>query len=388
MTSSGWTRLGAGLGFVARRLAADPVGLVFAAREGRASELARLPELAVEGLEEGDARALLDSVLAGPLDARVRDQIVTETRGNPLALLELPAGRDRGGVGGRVRAAGRGAAGGSDRGELPAAAGGAAGRDPAAAATRGGRPVGDPRWCGGQPGGSRPGEAATRGRGGLVDSAPACGFAPTGPLGGLPVGVGQERGGPPRAGGGHRCGGRSRPPRLAPGAGRAGAGRGVADELECSAGRAQAAAAGRSGRVLERAALLTPDPLAGRSGCSPPPSQARRRGVRCGPGAGGGRGGPWTPQDRGGRAPARADRWIIAAASDADSAPQRGQAPRAARRRVGARDVPGRARGRDVGRATWTDRRAPRGGRGRAHAPPVLNRRVRWTFCSTRRAAV
>jgi DNA-binding CsgD family transcriptional regulator len=79
------------LGFVARRLAAEPVGLVFAAREP-GDELAGLPELAVAGLPESDARALLDSVLAGPLDARVRDQIVAETRGNPLALLELPRG--------------------------------------------------------------------------------------------------------------------------------------------------------------------------------------------------------------------------------------------------------------------------------------------------------
>ena len=79
------------LGFAARRLAADPVGLVFAARVPGA-ELAGLPELAVEGLRERDARALLDSALVGPLDARVRDQIVTETEGNPLALLELPRG--------------------------------------------------------------------------------------------------------------------------------------------------------------------------------------------------------------------------------------------------------------------------------------------------------
>ena len=79
------------LEFVARRLAADPVGLVFAARDP-GDELAAFPDLAVEGLAEGDARALLDSVLAGPLDARVRDQIVAETRGNPLALLELPRG--------------------------------------------------------------------------------------------------------------------------------------------------------------------------------------------------------------------------------------------------------------------------------------------------------
>jgi DNA-binding CsgD family transcriptional regulator len=79
------------LGFVARRLAAEPVGLVFAARV-RGAELAGLPELAVAGLREEDARALLDSVLTGPLDARVRDLIVAETRGNPLALLELPRG--------------------------------------------------------------------------------------------------------------------------------------------------------------------------------------------------------------------------------------------------------------------------------------------------------
>src|SRR6266851_10126125 len=79
------------LGFVARRLAADPVGVVFAAREPGA-ELAGLPELEVGGLRDEDARVLLESALAGPLDARVRDLIVAETRGNPLALLELPRG--------------------------------------------------------------------------------------------------------------------------------------------------------------------------------------------------------------------------------------------------------------------------------------------------------
>jgi len=79
------------LGFAARRLAADPVGLVFAAREPSA-ELAGLPELHVGGLQDDDARALLASALAGPLDARVGDLIVAETRGNPLALLELPRG--------------------------------------------------------------------------------------------------------------------------------------------------------------------------------------------------------------------------------------------------------------------------------------------------------
>jgi DNA-binding CsgD family transcriptional regulator len=79
------------LGFVARRLAAESVGLVFAARVPR-GELAGLPELVVEGLHEADARALLDSALSGPLDAQVRDRMMAEARGNPLALLELPRG--------------------------------------------------------------------------------------------------------------------------------------------------------------------------------------------------------------------------------------------------------------------------------------------------------
>ena len=82
------------LGFAARRLAADPVGLVFAARVP-GEDVAGLPELVVEGLAEGDARALLGSVLTGltgPLDARVRDRIIADTHGNPLALLELPRG--------------------------------------------------------------------------------------------------------------------------------------------------------------------------------------------------------------------------------------------------------------------------------------------------------
>lgn len=79
------------LAFVARRLGAESVGLVIAARDpGR--DLAGLPELAVAGLQDADARALLDSVLTGPIDGRVREQIVAKTRGNPLALLELPRG--------------------------------------------------------------------------------------------------------------------------------------------------------------------------------------------------------------------------------------------------------------------------------------------------------
>src|SRR5580765_3071091 len=79
------------LGFAARRLAADPVGLVFAARVP-GEDVAGLPELLVEGLAEDDAAALLESVLTGPLDAQVRDRLIADTHGNPLALLELPRG--------------------------------------------------------------------------------------------------------------------------------------------------------------------------------------------------------------------------------------------------------------------------------------------------------
>ncbi|MER7893801.1 AAA family ATPase [Micromonospora sp. NPDC094482] len=81
------------LTFVARRLDAESVALVFAVRSPDDERiLGGLPELHVEGLPAADARALLDSVLPGPVDDRVRDRIVAETRGNPLALLELPRG--------------------------------------------------------------------------------------------------------------------------------------------------------------------------------------------------------------------------------------------------------------------------------------------------------
>ncbi|CQD23074.1 regulatory protein LuxR [Mycolicibacterium conceptionense] len=81
------------LGFVARRLLAEPVVLVFATRDGddgAASVLPGLPELRVEGLSDSDARDLLDSVVLGRLDERVRDRLIAESRGNPLALLEIP----------------------------------------------------------------------------------------------------------------------------------------------------------------------------------------------------------------------------------------------------------------------------------------------------------
>src|SRR3954463_6827225 len=77
------------LAFVARRLLAEKVALMFAARE-LGDALAGLPELRVEPLGQREARALLESVLPARLDAAVLDRIVAETRGNPLALIELP----------------------------------------------------------------------------------------------------------------------------------------------------------------------------------------------------------------------------------------------------------------------------------------------------------
>jgi DNA-binding CsgD family transcriptional regulator len=79
------------LAFAARRLCAEPVAVVFAVREPAAEPtLTGLPELLIDGLAKDDALALLDAATVGMLHARVRERIVAETRGNPLALLELP----------------------------------------------------------------------------------------------------------------------------------------------------------------------------------------------------------------------------------------------------------------------------------------------------------
>src|SRR6201991_5263778 len=82
------------LAFVARRLLAESVALVFATREsGDDPALRQLPELRVQGLSDVDARTVLRTALRSPLDPAVLDGIVAEARGNPLALLELPRGR-------------------------------------------------------------------------------------------------------------------------------------------------------------------------------------------------------------------------------------------------------------------------------------------------------
>src|SRR5262245_23095352 len=81
------------LAFVARRLLAERVGLVFGLRDPVAEHpFGGLPELTVDPLDTADADALLDATIPGPLDERVRARILAEAAGNPLALLELPRG--------------------------------------------------------------------------------------------------------------------------------------------------------------------------------------------------------------------------------------------------------------------------------------------------------
>src|SRR4051794_11535663 len=97
------------LGFVARRLLAESVAIVLTVREpSDERELADLPELSLGGLQDDDARALLSSVIPGRLDDRVRDRLVAETRGNPLALVELPRGRSIGQLAGGFELPGAG----------------------------------------------------------------------------------------------------------------------------------------------------------------------------------------------------------------------------------------------------------------------------------------
>ncbi|MCZ8382299.1 AAA family ATPase [Mycobacterium sp. CPCC 205372] len=96
------------LAFVARRLLAEPVAIVCAARDEGAEALAGLPALAVGGLSDSDARELLDSVMVGRIDPRVRDRVVAETRGNPLALLEMPRNNPASELGGGYFAVGAG----------------------------------------------------------------------------------------------------------------------------------------------------------------------------------------------------------------------------------------------------------------------------------------
>jgi DNA-binding CsgD family transcriptional regulator len=89
------------LGFVARRLLAESVAIVVTVREpSTGHDFDGLPELLLQGLAEEDARTLLMRAVPGRLDDRIRDRILAETRGNPLALLDLPQGMSAAGLAG------------------------------------------------------------------------------------------------------------------------------------------------------------------------------------------------------------------------------------------------------------------------------------------------
>ena len=119
------------LAFVARRLAAESVVLLFAERDSSGlEELAGLPELRLGGLSDASARELLASVIAAPLDERVRARILAETRGNPLALLELPRESSAEGFAGGFELPGDGSLPDRIEASYPPTRGAAAGRRP------------------------------------------------------------------------------------------------------------------------------------------------------------------------------------------------------------------------------------------------------------------
>jgi hypothetical protein len=126
------------LAFVARRLLADSVGLLFCSREQH-GDLAGLPGLVMKGLGPEDARALLRSVPGAPLDAQVIYRIVAEAHGNPLAVLEWHRAPTPAKTGRETPAPGRRVALGANRGELPPPPRRALGRYPSVLACLGGR---------------------------------------------------------------------------------------------------------------------------------------------------------------------------------------------------------------------------------------------------------
>ena len=253
------------LAFVARRLAAESVVLVFAERDpGGLEELAGLPELRLEGLPDASARELLASVLTAPLDERVRDRILAETRGNPLALLELPRGSPPAALAGGFGLPGDGSLSGRIEASFGRRVEQSARGSSTAAARGGGRSDGRAR-------------AAHARRGGV--GIPMEELAPAEADGLLQVGVqvafrhsllrsaiyrGADRdapGGARGAGRRYRCRARSRSSRLASRSRNRRARRGRCGELERSAERARARGGlAAAAAFLERAAALTADP--------------------------------------------------------------------------------------------------------------------------------
>ena len=359
------------LAFVARRLLAEKIALVFAAREpGEA--LAGLPELHVMSLGHRDSRTLLESVLPARLDEHVLERIVAETRGNPLALLELPRGLTptqlAGGFG------------------LPAAVPLSASIEESFTRRLAGLPddarrlllvaaadpVGDPalRVAGGAAARNPGVGCGNRRSGRAVGARCPSGLPPsTGSLG--CVSGGRAEGAsrcPPRPGGSHRSADRPGSPRVAPGAGGIDARRGR--RRRARAFRWTGAGARRVGgcrclpRARRRAYARVHAPRAA-------PARGRRREARCRRSGGraravGRRRGrcarrararpsrPFASPDRVGAAARRRRRPPVS---------ERREPPRATRPRAGPRDVPRGARGRDGQRRR--SRRWRAGGRGR-----------------------
>jgi len=181
------------LAFAARRLLADSVAVILAARQpDDHDELASLPGLTLTGLGDADARTLLASAVGGRLDAQVRDRIVAETGGNPLALLQLPRGLAPAELAGGFWLPDPAAAGQPHRDQLSPAVPGAAAPDAAAVADRRGRAdrrrdlvVARGRAAGDS--GRRRGRC--RGRRADRDRRPGALRPPPGPLCGLPGGL-------------------------------------------------------------------------------------------------------------------------------------------------------------------------------------------------------
>ena len=279
------------LAFVARRLDRESVGLIFAARTA-SDQLAGLPELVVGGLSEADAYVLLESILRAPLDARVREQIVSETRGIPLAMLEVlrdltPA----------ELAGGFGLAGGvpvpssiekTFRRRIEALPSDSRRLLQLAAAD----PVGDPLlvWRAAERLGISTDAATAPAQAGLLEVGARALSPSAGALGGLLVGVASgEAGSAPRPGGSDRPRDRSRPPCLAPGPRccrpRRGRRRGACPLRRSGAGARRLSGGCRVSRALRRTDARARSPR-GTPACGCP-SEAGCRGLRSCPGASG-----------------------------------------------------------------------------------------------------